>query len=308
MRRIMLALLGFVLTSAGLQLMWVAVVTAQSPTDIEIAFDGVYSIGLEFRAPIRAALETNTALLNGNRQFTVSAYRDTVGWAKVTLVPTSYVDSGWANIETVTPHLLEVIMQQVAPYEWTAYLVGSPAFDTVAGVVPREFVDTVSTLPDLDGYQFPWASDQSWWAIQNWHDGNALDFQPGVAARYGVLAAGSGRLREICSDGYQSLLQIQHADGRETYYLHVRLALSVRRRLLDQNVMRGQYLGELIGYAPFLSACGQGNSRHLHFAVSDPNMMIQDYPIAGIADSASCCANPPLYMSTNQRVDASDGG
>ena len=118
-----------------------------------------------------------------------------------------------------------------------------------------------------------------------------------------VLAAQSGRMREICSDGYQSLIEIQHADERQTYYLHITLSLSVRRQLLDHAVRRGQYLGELIGQSYFRTPCGQGSSRHLHFAVSDRAMIIERFPLEGIAASASCCANPPVYRSTNLRVD-----
>lgn len=197
---------------------------------------------------------------------------------------------------------IEIIARHISAGEWIAYLVGSDAFERIAADVPRWFVDYISPLPSLEGeYRFPWHDGEAWWAIQGWHDGNALDFQPGIGARFGVLAAQAGRLREICSDGYQSLLEIQHVDGRSTYYLHVRLALSTRRERLDQVVQRGQYLGELIGQPYFVTACGQGHSRHLHFAVSDRGMTFEGYLLEGVAASASCCANPPDYQSSNVR-------
>ena len=268
---------------------------------LEITFDGVYSLALEFRAPVEAVLEANRDHLIGT-QFTVSAYRDTPGWAKITLVPTSLVESAWANIDLVSP--LEIIARQTAPNTWTAYLVGSSMFDTIVSDIPLSFADYVSPLPAITSdYKFPWQNGQEWWAIQGWHDGNALDFQPALSARFSVLAAQSGRLRELCSDGYESFLQIQHGDGHSTYYLHVTLGLSVRRHLLDQMIAQGQYLGELIRQKYFVTPCGQGYSRHLHFAVSDRSLSFDGVPIEDVAESASCCRNPPTYRSSNLRVD-----
>lgn len=278
-----------------------ALMTAQAP--LEIVFEGVYSLALEFRVPVRVALAANRALLP-EASYTVSAFRDTAGWAKVTLVPTRFVASGWEHVEAIVP--LEVILQHTAD-EWVAYLVGSAAFAAVLSDVPRAFADYVSTLQPLEAsYKFPWQAGEDWWAIQGWHDGNALDFQPGLSARYAVLAAQAGVLRELCSDGTQSLLQIRHADGRATYYLHVTMGLAVRRTLLDQIVRQGQYLGELVRGRSFLSPCGQGLSRHLHFAVSDRALSIDGLLLEGIAGSASCCNAPPSYRSSNVRVDGSE--
>lgn len=277
---------------------------AQNEMALTVTFDGVYSLALEFRAPVVSVLEAHRDLLPDLR-LTVSAYRDRENWAKITLVPTSIVESGWANVETITP--VEIIARRNAPNDWLVYLVDSAEFDIIAAEIPQTFFDTSSALPMIDGeYLFPWRSGQAWWAIQGWHDGNAIDFQPGIGSRFGVLASQSGRLREICSDGSQSLLEIQHADGRSTYYLHVTMGLAVRRQLLDQNVERGQYLGEIVQRNYFVTPCGQGRSRHLHFAVSDRNMLIHGHTLEDIAATASCCANPPSYVSTNVRVDASN--
>lgn len=284
------------------------ITTTPSPVilpPLEITFDGVYSLALEFRRPVVSVLAENRGLLPDSR-LTVSAYRDIAGWAKITLVPTSLVESRWTDVETVSP--VEIIARERAAREWIAYLVGSAAYDSVISEVPQAFVDYVSPVPPAEGeYRFPWQAGHTWWAIQGWHDGNGLDFQPGIGARFAVLAAQAGRLREICSDGYQSLLEIQHADGRSTYYLHVRMGLRTRRQLLDQPVRRGQYLGELIGQQRFVTPCGQGNSRHLHFVVSDRTLVFEGYPLEGVAASASCCANPPSYLSSNARSDASAG-
>jgi hypothetical protein len=273
---------------------------------LEITFDGVYSIMRELRQPILDVLAHRRERLPPEHRFTVSAYRDVPNWVKVTLVPTRFVESGWSDIETIPPFMVEIVLLQSAPQHWSAFLVGSPEFEIMLDLIPAEFLDYHTPLPPLEGgYRFPWQSGTDWWAIQGWHDGNAVDFQPGLGARFGVLASEAGRLREICSDGYQSLLRIEHADGHSTYYLHVKLSLRVRRRLLDHNIQRGQYLGELIQYAPFVTPCGRGFSRHLHFAVSDRSLPIETLLMEDIASTASCCANPPLHRSTNQRVDSS---
>jgi hypothetical protein len=222
----------------------------------------------------------------------------------VTLVPSAYVENGWAQVETLPPYVVEIILHQRAPGTWSAFLVGSPDFEVIRYLIPPDFADYAAPLPPLQGaYRFPWRAGDSWWAIQGWHSGNALDFQPSIRARFGVLAAESGRMRELCSDGTQSLLEIRHADGNSTFYLHVTLGLSVRRELLDRNVERGQYLGELVRLTRFVTPCGQGLSRHLHFAVTDPSLTMDGIPLDEIAAAASCCADPPAYMSSNMRVD-----
>ncbi len=273
---------------------------------LEIDFDAILPPALEFREPIRAVMTAYRASFAPATQFTVSAYRDVPGWALVTLVPTALVKARWAGVETAAADVVEIVLRQTSPVEWNPYLVGSASFAALVPDLPDGFVDVTSPLPKIDtGYKFPWPSGQTWWAINGWHNGNGLDFEPALIPRYAVLASQSGRLRELCSDGYQSLLQIQHADGRSTFYLHVTLSLNVRRHLLDQLVRQGQYLGEIIGEDQFHTACGVGFSRHLHFGVSDRTMLIEEMPVEGIAASASCCAHPPEYVSSNQRVDDS---
>jgi hypothetical protein len=284
-----------------------SVARAQMP--LEIAFDGIYTLPLELRQPVRALLERHAAALPETR-YAVSAYRDAqidgVLWAKITLVPTRTVEAGWTEIETLDPFVIEIVAARRADGAWIAYWLADPAVIGLAqaGGIPRAFVDSIAARPALaGGYRLPWRAPDAWWAIQTWHGGNALDFQPTVGAQATVLAMESGHLRELCSDGTQSLLQIRHADGRATYYLHVTLSLRVRRLLLDQNIERGQILGELIRYAPFVTPCGRGFSRHLHLVVSDRALLIEGLRADAIAAVASCCANPPLYRSSNAAIN-----
>jgi hypothetical protein len=270
---------------------------------LDITFEGVFAIMQEFRQPIRDVMNAYRAELPLVNGWTVSAYRDSGDWAKFMLVPTELVENGWQHVEAYTPFFVQLIAERIAN-QWRVYWVESHEFADVKGRIPPDFYAPNLALPPLVGaYLLPWDAGKAWWAINTWHGGNALDFEPSVGMRHSVLASESGILREVCSDGYQSLLQIAHADGNATYYLHVTLALRVRQQLLDQAISRGQYLGELIRMDSFATPCGRGYSRHLHFIISNRDLLIDGMRLATIAESASCCANPPVYTSTNQRVD-----
>jgi hypothetical protein len=268
-------------------------------------FEEVYSLPIPLREPVRQTLTVQRSALPPCSAWTVSAYRDQDNWAKITLVPTVLVASAWARVEAFTGYLVELVAFKTANGDWQARLMKSADFATLASQIPSSFMDTTGTLPPLaGGYRLPWRDGETWWAITPWHDGNALDFQPTIGASHSVLAAESGFMTELCSDGTQSLLQIRHADGRATYYLHLRLALDVRRTLLDHPVQRGQYLGELINRTAFVTPCGRGYSRHLHFITSDRTLVVDGFPLEQIAETAACCNNPPRYTSSNLRVDA----
>ncbi len=271
-----------------------------SPTlpPLEIDFEAVYSLMVELREPLRQALEADQSLLYPAYRFTVTAFRERDGWAKITLAPTELVENGWQRVEDYRDRWVEVLARQTDD-RWQMWLMGSADNPPV----PGNFVNLEATPPPLaGGYRFPWRAGQSWWSIQGWHEGNALDFQPQPEGSHAVLAAESGLLKEVCSDGYQSLLQITHADGRATYYLHVTLGQRVRERWLDQPVPQGLVLGQLYRRVRYRTACGQGYSRHLHFAVSDRSLTIDGYLLADIAAVASCCTRPPSFTSTNQPV------
>jgi hypothetical protein len=274
-----------------------------TPTSLplEIDFERVYPIDLPLRAPLIAALNEDRSALTTHR-YTLTAYKTQDGWLKILLVPTSLVEENWQHVETMRDQFVEVVGWQEGG-QWHMARVGSKTFYAIQANIPDTIIAREIVIPPLAGeYLFPWAKGQAWWAIQGWHDGYALDFQPVTGQRNNVLASESGWLREICGDGYQSFLEIQHADGRSTFYLHVTLPHRIRA-LLDHSVQRGQYLGELIGEAHFATDCGRGLSRHLHFVTSDPNLIMNGYVLSDVASTASCCAAPPMYISSNQKQD-----
>ncbi|HUN09167.1 MAG TPA: M23 family metallopeptidase [Aggregatilineales bacterium] len=271
-------------------------------TPLDVTFVGIYPLEPYLRQPILAALEADRAALPPISAWTLSAFRAQGDWMKVVLVPTELVEAGWQGIEQYAGQWAEVVIQRVQTGEYRAGVLGGKA-DWLRGV-PPEFINLDMHLPPMAGaYLFPWEAGQVWWAIEGWHDGNALDFQPAYRQRHIVLAAEAGRLREICYDGTQSWVEIQHADGEATYYLHLTLGRSVRADRLDQNVVRGQPLGALISRAPFFSPCGLGYSRHLHFSVTNRALVVDGYALETLAASARCCSGSPEYSSTNQRTE-----
>ncbi len=274
----------------------------QMLSPLEVTFVGIYPLEAYLRRPILTALETDRATLPPISAWTLSAFRVQGDWMKVVLVPTALVEASWQGIEQYAGQWAEVVIQRLQTGEYRAGVLGGTA-DWLRDV-PTHFINQSAELPPRAGaYLFPWEAGQVWWAIEGWHDGNALDFQPAYRQRYIVLAAESGRLREVCYDGTQSWVEIQHADGEASYYLHLTLGGSVRATRLDQDVVRGQPLGALINQAPFYSPCGLGYSRHLHFSVTNRALLVDGYALDEIAAAARCCNGSPEYTSSNQRAE-----
>jgi len=272
-----------------------------TPLPLEIDFERVYPIALPLRAPVLASLNSDRSALTTHR-YTLTAYKEREGWVKILLVPTILIEQNWQNVETYSRDFVELIgWQERGPWQMARF--GSKEFYAVQDLIPKDMIARAIVPPPMAGeYLLPWAEGQVWWAIQGWHDGNALDFQPVTGQRANVLASESGWLREICGDGYQSFLELRHADGRSTFYLHLTLPRTVRD-LLDHPVQRGQFLGELFGEARFATDCGRGLSRHLHFVTSDRNLVMNGYLLSELAKVASCCAAPPMIVSSNVKAD-----
>lgn len=267
--------------------------TAQAT--IALDYDAVYPLQLEYRRALAAlAARQPDAFAACAPRCTVTALREAAGWAKFVLFPTELIEDDWQHVETYAPRRVEIVAEAISAWDWNAL----PLAEAEARL-PPDWID--ATLPPLDeAYHLPWAVGLSWWATYGWHDGNAIDFQPALvaqrrAAGYSVHTANSGLLRELCWDGYQSLLQVEHDDGRATYYLHVTLPPGARRERVDHPVAAGAYLGNLIRFAPFNTACGRGGVRHLHFISSDRALVLDGNALETIAATASCCASPPLY-------------
>lgn len=269
----------------------ITVTASITPTlaPVVITYDTVYSPSIELRRALAIAVERDRAYLP-ETHYTVTAIRTMDDWAKITLVPTEIVEGGWRDLHQL--RFVELYAHQVDGQTWLAFSAAT------APPVPLSFVN--HHLPPVTGdHLFPWREGVIWWATQGWHEGFALDFQPLHQASTAVLATQAGILREICYDGFQSLLQIDHADGIQTYYMHLRVAGSVRRQRLDQTVVQGQLLGYLYNGSRPQTPCGRVWTAHLHFVASDPTLLLDGISLTDIAAVASCCQAPPTYTSSN---------
>ncbi len=282
----------------------------QPGATLEIDFDSVVDLPQDLKEPVRGAMEQDRYLLPLDHQYTVTAVRIAGDWAEVFAVPSRVVHAGW-EVELRPEDVVEILAHQINPGEWSAYIRGGKGFEELKQMVPHEFSDYL-TQPDEQPaqieavtYLFPWTKGQQWYKTQGWHSGNAIDFQPVVRNNppvdLAVLAAAPGRLTETCNDSKQSTLQIEHADGA-TRYVHL-AANSIRRDLLGQQVVRGQYLGLL--YNPggsYTTSCGTGTAVHLHFVLPTRNMTIDGYTAEAVASSAYATR----YTSSNARTNGED--
>lgn len=292
---------------------------------LTIDFDTVLVVPQELRKPIEEAMTSGRSLLPDSNYFMVTALRQSDGWAQAILVPKYIVEAQW-EIEIKPNEIIELLGQQTALGEFHFSIEGTSDAAKLKEEIPQEFVDfstsmAPSSTTNVD-YLFPWTSGQNWYKTQGWHSGNSLDFQPvtrtNPAIHFAVLAAAGGKLTRICggpgtNDPYQTILQIEHADGT-TKYTHLD-ANSIRQDLLGQNVVRGQFLGLLYngtqgggGGYQYSTPCGYGTAVHLHFTLPRQDLTIDGQN----ANSVSASAFATQYRSSNTRTDNgsgdSDGG
>lgn len=281
---------------------------------IVVDFEAVLSVPPELREPIEGAMRSAGSLLPAVNRFTLTALRNWKDWMHAVLVPSYVIELGW-EIELGSDEIVEVLAQRSDTGEFVAYVRGSADFTDLAHDAPADFIDYSSPLevsPLSVDYLFPWTGGQDWYKTWGWHSGNAIDFQPVVRTTpvvdYVVLSAAAGRLTEVCNDGHQSMLRIEHAGG-DTQYLHLD-AGSVRRDLLGQNIVRGQIIGILYDgheggrehngtHYKYWTACGYGTAAHLHFVLPRRDMAIDGHNANTVANSARATR----YRSSNPRVD-----
>jgi murein DD-endopeptidase MepM/ murein hydrolase activator NlpD len=307
----------------------VAVLTAASPWRVDIAaaagavspqqesgpqidFNWVDTVPQEVRQPVQDSLQTNRSLLPQQR-LTATAFRAVDGWAKLILVPTAVVESGW-EMPLGTGDLVRVFIQQGKDGQWTAHLPGAAEAAGALKQVPESLA--ASAAPEALGLLFPWTATR-WWRVgsQGWHQGNAIDFSPLVASDDAVLASDAGSVDLVCggpgtNDPFQSMYVITHEDGTTTGYLHLAVS-SIDPSIDGQNIPRGWHLGDIYdGNAQtanncppgwtcqFDTPCGYGTGPHVHWTISDMNATVDGNNINTVGNSPGTA-----YQSTNGRVD-----
>lgn len=283
---------------------------SQAPgSGLVIDFDTIVSVPEHLRAPIQAAVASDGRLPSDGR-LTVSALRVEGDWVQAILVPTYVVEAAW-EVELPNDAIVE-ILGQMSSMEFSHYRKGELSA-SLRSKVPGDFADVAGPASTMGlDLLFPWTSGQYWYKTNGWHSTNAIDFQPVVRSNppehFAVLAASSGRLTEVCNDGTQSMLRVEHSEGT-TQYLHLDVN-AVRRDLLGQQVQRGQFLGLLYNgrvgerdsggtHYQFWTACGYGTAVHLHFVLPNHYVTIDGHNANDVANSAWATQ----YRSSNTRID-----
>ena len=257
-----------------------------------IDFAGVVPVPDAFRAPIHMALAGANPAPTRARRLTVSVMEREGALAHFVLVPTAVVESGW-KLPLLDEEIVDVIARRDDEGSWQAEVV------TIAALAPVRQAAPTEPLAPAAAYLFPWSGGHEWIKLgyPGWHGRNAVDFKPSDPADLDILAAGSGTLSQVCNDGYQSILRIDHGSST-TRYIHMD-AGTIPTGLLLQSVEQGQHLGRLYtgnafedGYCydypdlQFNTRCGCGTVTHLHFEASDTGMLIDGYNYTDVAYSS----------------------
>ena len=275
-----------------------SVAGAQEAETPAIDFAGVISIPAQFHTPIRQAVAAATLEFARAGELTVSVMEREDGFAHFVLVPTAVVESGW-QLPLLEEEIVDILAWEMDDGGWQAYVLGAETASLLRGAIPAEIAELAVPAAPAGTFLFPW-SGGNWWlklGYPGWHGQNAVDFKPADAADLDVLAAGAGTVSQVCNDGYQSILRIDHGDVA-TRYIHLD-AGTIPDGLLLQTVEQGQPLGRLYnghafddGYCTYFpelqfnTHCGCGTVTHLHFESSDTELAIDGYNYTGIAYSS----------------------
>lgn len=232
-------------------------------------------------------------------------------WAHLVLIPTPVLDSNWELPLTATDPV-DIVAAVDEAGDWQAVVKSEATLDWLQANVPLDFMNVAPppARPE-DTYLFPWTAGQAWRVSQTWH-GSAIDFFPLV---YGnppidgaILAMGSGTLSQVCNDGVQAHLRVDHG-GLTSGYLHLDAA-TVRGHDLNQTIPRGRFLGLIYDGEAFFdpnpvcvgrpnlqfsTPCGCGTGPHVHFSSSDANITVDGQNLQAVGSSTG------TYTSTNVR-------
>lgn len=274
-------------------------------TFTDIDFDSVVSVPHAWRDAVAGALRVDPpAGLPGDRLVVTSLVQEDQ-WLHLVLVPQPVVDAGW-EIDLPESWIVEVTGNaETGEFAVNRPLAGAHSMygfsNPAPGLQPSE-----TAIPTV--HLFPWTRNHYWYKTQGWHYGDSLDLQPvrriDPPVDYAVIASGAGRLTQICNDGFQVVLRIEHGDGT-TRYTHLD-STTIRSDKLGKQIERGQFLGLLYdGHEgggngnQYNTRCGWGTGVHLHFTAASRSMVLDGFPVEEIAAAPFATR----YRSTNDRID-----
>lgn len=273
--------------------------TSPTAESLEIDFRSVLDLPSEFHTAITTTLNTNRNDLPETNRYTVSALERRAEWAHIVLVPTAVIENNWET----TPkddEIIDIIAKRTESGVWEAHLLNQDTLPALQEIVPSSFMD-LSRREPASTFLFPWTSGQYWRKTQGWHATNAIDFAPVSSSNppihFAVLAAESGTVTQVCNDGTQAMLRINHG-GVTTRYLHLASG-TIPSGIINQSVVRGRYLGQIYNATNFSTPCGWGTGPHLHFETSDTGIAIDGHQIGDVANAAT----NTQFLSSNVRMD-----
>ncbi len=279
----------------------------------------VNGVGLDLERVVQApealqqatlqALQADVSGALRRDHYTATVLESRGDWVHLLLAPTEVLDSNWQL--PLEPHdTIDVIARLDENGAWQAVVQSEATLPWLQREVPPEFMAFRVAAPE-EAFLFPWTAGQVWRVSQTWHSG-AIDFFPLVynnpPVSGAVLAMGSGALSQVCNDGVQAHLRINHG-GLTSGYLHVDAA-TVRAHDLNQQVPRGRFLGLIYdGEAHFepnaycrgnynykySTPCGCGTGAHVHFSSSNTDISIDGHNLHAVGSSRNS------YLSSNVR-------
>lgn len=288
---------------------------AGTPDDVTVDFERVVHVpdGLQ-EASLRALAEHAPDGL-AHDHYTATVLEVSGAWAHVVLIPTAILDSNWT-----LPLAPGDVIDIVASHEdaasltgaWRAVVKSEATLPALQEDVPRDFMDLTPAEPE-ESFLFPWTAGQSWRVSQGWHS-SAIDFFPlaysNPPVHGAILAMGSGSLSQVCNDGAQAHLRIDHGSVTSGY-LHLD-ANTLRAHDLNQVVPRGRLLGVIydgedffdpnpycagVSNLQYATPCGCGTGAHVHFSSSNTGITVDGFSLHAVGSSGG------TYVSTNVRDD-----
>lgn len=288
-------------------------------TSPPLVVDGV---GLDFERVVQApeglqhaavrALATDSSGALRHAHYTATVLEASGDWAHLVLIPTAVLDSNW-ELPLAAEDAIDIIATLDENGAWQGVVKSAVTLAWLRSAVPDEFMNLEPSLPE-ETFLFPWTAGQTWRVSQGWHSG-AIDFFPiaysNPAVNGAVLAMGGGTLSQVCNDGEQAHLRINHGNVTSGY-LHLD-AHTVRAHDLNQLIPRGRLLGLLYdgdaffepnaycsGYSgwQFSTPCGCGTGPHLHFSSSNTGITVDGHNLGAVGVSVRSS-----FTSSNVRDD-----
>ncbi len=244
--------------------------------------------------------------------YIITAHREQENWNQYVLFP---YEKGSREVNYYGDSI-DLITKVVDEKNIETYILGKDNALLSRSSIPESFIsiENNTLLRTLlhEEHKLPWTGGQTWSKTGTWHgsygNNNGIDFSPTVINNWqkdtAVLSSKSGKLKLLCDDGYQDVFKIEHNDG-VSYYLHLDKG-SARLDLVEQNIERGQFLGNTFqthvttpngactGTFDYNTRCGCGSANHLHYGFPSTNMTIDGYTAQEIGKPGT-----RNYTSTN---------